>query len=134
MNEMLSWISLISGIASLVLAIVAIWFSRNVELQTRNNFTKTQEVMEQQHAKTKEVLSEIDKRAAIMEKAITESQEKLLSTVTNIINEVVIPKHPDMGTQIGMMIIDHILKNPDSSEALIKSITAMVELGQKQIK
>ena len=134
MNEILSWISLISGISSVILAVIAILFARSAETQTTNNFIKTQEVMEQQHSKTKDVLNEIDKRAAIMEKTVTESQEKLLTTITKIIDEVVIPKRPQIGEQFAMLLLQQLIKDPETAEKIIKSMTAMTELAQKAVK
>ena len=97
--------SLLSSVASLVLAVVAILMARSSERDSRANFDRTQEIMNQQYDRTKDVLSEIDKRASIVERTVSDSQTKMLTTLTTIINETVIPKRSDSGEEIGMMVM-----------------------------
>ncbi len=51
-----------------ILAIVAIQSAKSSEKEVRNNFEKTQKMMIEYETRIKEVLAEIDKKSAIIEK------------------------------------------------------------------
>ncbi|MEL6445069.1 MAG: hypothetical protein AAF089_13260 [Bacteroidota bacterium] len=123
--------SLLSSVASLVLAVVAILMARSSERDSRANFDRTQEIMNQQYDRTKDVLSEIDKRASIVERTVSDSQTKMLTTLTTIINETVIPKRSDSGEEIGMMVMQAIMSDPDAGTKIISSLMPLVEHGQR---
>lgn len=66
-------VSLVVGIVSIVLAVVAIWHS-----------TRSERLSIQYYDKTKDVLAEIDKRAAVIESSVSSTQTKLVDTVIAI--------------------------------------------------
>ena len=68
-------ITVITGVVSVVLAVFAIWIGKSSERESRRNFERTQNAMREYNDKTKEVLAEIDKRAAVIEKTVTDSQQ-----------------------------------------------------------
>ena len=95
-TSLINIISLISSIASLILAIVAIQAAKSSEKEVRDNFEKTQNMLIEYESRMKATLAEIDKKSAIIEKTVSESQKELMNTMTNIINETIIPKKQDM--------------------------------------
>lgn len=78
--------------------------------------------------KTKDVLAEIDKRAAVIERTVTESQRHLMDTMTNIINETVIPKKPDAGEQMGLQFMQQMLANPAQAGESMKGLAEIMEI------
>lgn len=66
-------LSLIVGIVSIVLALVAIWHS-----------TRSERLSIEYYDKTKEVLAEIDKKAAVIDNSVSSTQAKLVDTVIAI--------------------------------------------------
>ncbi len=69
-------------------------------------------MMADHYDKTKDVLSEVDKRAAVIEKTVAESQQQLLSTLTNLLNQTAIPTKPDIGEQLGAEFFQSMMKTP----------------------
>lgn len=121
-------ISFLASVTSLILAIVAIAAAKNSEREVRANFEKTQRVMAEYQDKTKDVLAEIDKRAAVIERTVTESQRHLMDTMTNIINETVIPKKPDAGEQMGLQFMQQMLANPDQAGESMKGLADIMQI------
>ena len=123
--------SLLSSIASLVLAIVAIQMAKSSEQASRANFDKTQELMSQQYERTKDVLAEIDKRAAVVERTVSEAQTQMLGTLTRIINETIIPQRPDAGEEFAMVMMQKLMQDPDAADKIMGSIMPLIEHGQR---
>ena len=117
--EEVTWfevLSLLASLASLVLALVAIWFARATEKEARANYQRT-----------KDVLGEIDKRAAVIETTVSESQRQLLDTMTNILNETVIPKKQDVGEMLGAQLIQALIPAMTQNPAKLKELMETVE-------
>ena len=127
-------VSLIASLVSLILAIVAIQAAKSSEREVRNNFEKTQNMMVEYESRMKDVLSEIDKKSAVIERTVSESQRELMSTMTNIINETVIPKKPDMGEELGMQFLQNMMTNPQQAGSMIEGLTPLIEMMEKQKK
>ncbi len=125
-------ISLISSIASLILAVVAIQAAKSSEKEVRDNFEKTQKMMIEYESRMKDVLSEIDKKSAIIEKTVSESQKELMNTMTNIINETVIPKKKDMGEELGMQFMTQLMTNPNQANDMMNVLLPLMEMSQKK--
>jgi hypothetical protein len=119
--------SLLSSFASLILAVVAIIAAKSSEKEVRENFQKTQELMNQFEMRTKETLAEVDKKSAVIERTVSESQQKLMDTLTNILNETIIPKKEDMGEKMGMQIIEQMMSNPEQG---MQNLTGLADLAQ----
>lgn len=125
-------ISFLASITSLILAIVAIVAAKSSEREVRANFEKTQQVMREYQERTKEVLAEIDKKSAIIERTVSESQKQLMDTMTNIINETVIPKRVDPSEQMGMQFMQQLMSNPSQSGEMMKSMGEMMRFIEQQ--
>ena len=135
-------VSLVVGIVSIVLAIVAMDSSKKAEQQSLHNFEKTQDLLTQNYEatqkmlhdnyeKTKELLAEIDKKAAVIDSVVQRNQEQMMSTITNIVNETVIPKKRDLGEEIGAQFVMGLLSNPEQAQASLNNLGALADLMQK---
>ncbi|MCV6608603.1 MAG: hypothetical protein OIF32_10350 [Campylobacterales bacterium] len=127
-------ISFVASIASLILAMVAISTARASEREVRENFEKTQKVMEDYQARTKEVLADIDKKSAIIERTVSESQKQLMDTMTNIINETVIPKEKNMGEEFGMQFMNQLMSNPSQANDMMGALEPLLKMAEQQEK
>lgn len=125
-------ISFISSLVSLVLAIVAILAAKTSESEVRQNFDKTQKMLIEYESRMKDVLAEIDKKSAVIERTVSESQRELMATMTNIINETVIPKKRDMGEEIGAQFLQSMMTNPQQANSMIQGLIPLMELMEKQ--
>lgn len=99
-------VSLVVGVVSIVLALVAIWHSTVSERKSTENYNRT-----------KDVLSEISQKAAIIEGTVNNTQEKLVDTITDIAK-------PQRETQEEMLLkamLPTILENPQMLERIIKA-------------
>ena len=139
---MMEIISLIVGIISIVLAIVAMAFSKKAEQESLRNFEKTQEllqknyestqkILQENYEKTKELLAEIDKKAAVIDSVVQRNQEQMMSTITNIVNETVIPKKRDLGEEIGAQFIMGLLSNPEQAQASLNNLGTLAQMIEK---
>jgi len=127
-------ISFLASVVSLILAVVAILAAKSSEREVRNNFEKTQQVMSEYQERTKEVLAEIDKKSAIIERTVSESQRQLMDTMTNIINETIIPKKKDMGEEFGMQFMQQMMADPSKSGDMIGMLGPLMKLAQENKK
>jgi len=126
--------SFLASIASFILAIVAISAAKSSEREVRNNFEKTQKVMSEYQERTKEVLAEIDKKSAVIERTVSESQKQLMDTMTNIINETVIPKKKDVGEEMGLQFMNQLMTNPSQSGDMMNALKSIVSMTKTQNK
>ena len=78
-------VSIISSITSIILAIFAIWFSMRVEERLKKNFLRLKDVMDNNHERTKEVLSNMDNEAESIRNTVYKSQTELQEVLTAII-------------------------------------------------
>ena len=127
MDSFFNILFLVLAVISVILAIVAITLSLYSIKESRNNYEKTRDTMADQYEKTKSVLAEIDKRATVTETKVTESQDKLLSTFTKLIDETLIPKKVDKGEQLGMWLMQTMAQNPDTAQKIIDMMTGLME-------
>lgn len=125
-------ISFLASITSLILAIVAILAAKSSEREVRANFEKTQQVMREYQDRTKEVLAEIDKKSAVIERTVSESQKQLMDTMTNIINETVIPKRVDVGEQMGMQFMQQLMSNPSQGGEMMKNFAEIMKVIEQE--
>ena len=97
-------ISLVVGIVSIVLALVAIWHSIQSERKSVENYNRT-----------KEVLAEISQKAAVIEATVSGTQVKLVDTVIAIAK----PKEETQEEKM-MNLLPNVLQNPELFERLMK--------------
>lgn len=129
--DLLAVLSLVASGASLVLAVVTIFYARASQKDARASFAETQKLMAEQYERTKGVLTEIDKRSAVTDRTVRDTQEKMLSTITTIINETVIPKKADMGEQFGLAFIQMMMQDPAKAGQVLEKMKPLVEMGRK---
>jgi len=139
--DIVTIIFLITGIASIVLAIVAMVTASASEKRGQANFERTQEMMHKHYEdtqrmmqeiydKTKNALSQIDKKAEIIENVVQRNQEHLMTTMTNLLNETVIPKKPNLGEELGMQFISSILQNPSDAKERTDMLKDLADLAK----
>ena len=137
--DALTIISLVAGIVSIVLAVVAMVTASMSEKRSQASFEKTQEMarkhyddtqkmMQEIYDKTKDALAEIDKKSTVIESVVQRNQEQLLGTMTNLLNETIIPKKADMGEQLGMQFMQSLMQNPTNAT---ESMKMLMELSDK---
>ena len=98
-------ISLAVGAVSIVLALVAIWHSIHSERKSEENYNRS-----------KDVLSEISQKAAVIEATVSGTQEKLVDTVTTIAR----PKEETQEDVLFKTFASSIMQNPQMFERLLK--------------
>ena len=124
--DSIMWFTLISSIFSIILAIVAITTSKNLERQTQNTLERTQSFMQEQYNKTKDVLAEIDKRSTITENTINESLNKILGTT----DKIVVESNQNLGDQLEFMLIQLIKQDPGRGEKIFESLKSLIAHDQ----
>ena len=135
-------VSLVVGVVSIVLAVVAMASSKKAEQQSQHNFEKTQELLKQNYEvtqkmlqenyeKTKELLAEIDKKAAVIDSVVQRNQDQMMTTLTNIVNETVIPKKPNYSEQLGVEFLKGMISNPDGMQSFIEGLNTFKEFADK---
>ncbi len=92
MDDLVAIVSIISSIFSILLAISAIWFSRRVEERLKRNFLRLKEVMDSNHDRTNEVLTNIDREAENIKLTVYKSQDDLHQTMNEIMDQCNISK------------------------------------------
>ena len=107
-------LSLLVGVVSIVLAIVAIWHSIHTERKSEENYNRT-----------KDVLSEISQKAAVIEATVSGTQEKLVDTVTAIAR----PKEETQEDVLFRTVTSSILQNPQMLERVIELTKQQKERG-----
>ena len=112
-----STVSVIIGAVSVVVAVFAIAQGAITSRDSRRNFEKT-----------RDVLAEIDKRAAITEKIVAENQRELLDTV----KKLAIPEKPDIGEEIGAEFMRALLQDPNNATELMSEIMKMAPIQEEQ--
>lgn len=114
-------LSLIVGIVSIVLAIVSMVASKRAEQQSLHNFERTQVL-----------LAEIDKKAAVIDSVVQRNQEQMMDTLTNIVNETIIPKKRNYGEEIGAQFLLGLLNgNAENAQNSINTLGALADLMEK---
>ena len=132
LNQILSWVSLFVGVAALVLSFYTIWLTRQTERETRESFQRAEDRMADHYEKLKAVLAAIETRSATTEQSVKLSQDHLLTTITNLVNETVIPKKPDMGEQIGMQFFQSFMNNPEGSTKQLEAFAGLMQIVKEQ--
>ena len=98
-------VSLVVGVVSVVLAVVAIFYSYQSESKSSDNYTRTNKA-----------LSDISQKAAVIESTVNSTQEKLVDTITDI-------ARPPRETQEEMLmrtVLPVLLKDPAMIERLME--------------
>ncbi len=97
-------LTLTIGTISITLAIVAIWYSYQAERKSTDNYNRT-----------KDVLSEISQKAAVIESTVTTTQQKLVDTIT----EIATPHRETQEEMLMKTLLPAVLQNPQIMENLM---------------
>ena len=127
-------VTVTTGVVSVVLAGFAIWLAKSSERESRANFERTQKTMRDYYEKTKDVLAEIDKRATVTEKTVTETQQQLLDTVTNLLKETAVPTKPDVGEQMGVLFFQNLMEDPEQATKKLEALQSFADETNTQQK
>lgn len=98
-------VSVIIGAVAVAVSIFALWQASEAAKESRENFEKT-----------KDVLAEIDKKAAVIEKVVAENQRELLDTV----KKLALPEKPDFGEQVGLELMRAAVQDPNMMNQFIE--------------
>jgi hypothetical protein len=120
MQDVLSWLSLIVGIGSIAISVFAIWYARTTEQESRGQFNKT-----------KDLLSEIDKRSALIERTVSDSQKDMMATITRIIDATVIPQKQNMGELFAAEMMQSLMQDPAKGAKTLKALQPFIDLAQQ---
>lgn len=77
-------LSIISSFIASVLAIVAIRFSKRTEERLKNNFKQMRNMMDLQHEKTENLMSNIEKEAEAIRSSVHGTRLELLDSIENV--------------------------------------------------
>ena len=95
-------VTVITGITSVVIAVFAIWQANQSRRESIDNYNKT-----------RDLLAEVDKRAAVIQEFVSRNQTQLLDTV----KELAIPAQPDMEQQL----LQAVTANPELMKIAIEA-------------
>lgn len=70
-----------TSIVSILLAITAIWFSLSVERRLKKNFLRLKELIELQHDRTHELMSDMHDESENIQKVVFETQAEIHETL-----------------------------------------------------
>ena len=111
-----SSISILTGVVSIAIAVIAMWISLRAERESRANYDRT-----------KDVLAQIDTKAAVVETVVKENQQQLLDTITSLL----VPNRDTMDEKMGMAILDAMMKNPQGMGPMLQQIQQLQALGNQ---
>ena len=90
---------------SIVLALVAIWHSWQSERKSNENYNLT-----------KDLLSDMSQKAAVIEATVSNTQAKLVDTIT----EIAKPKQDSQEEMLMNALLPMLMQNPEALERLIR--------------
>ena len=97
-------VSLVVGVVSIVLAVVAIWHSNQSERKSLDNYNRTESV-----------LAEITAKATVIENTVSNTQTKLVDTITDIAR----PRQETTEEMFMKSVVPAILQNPKLLKQLV---------------
>ena len=95
-------VALVVGAVSIVLALVAIWHSWQLERKSNENYNLT-----------KDLLSDMSQKAAVIEATVNNTQTNLVDTIT----EIAKPKQDSQEEMLMNALLPMLMQNP---EALVR--------------
>ena len=116
MENLASSISILTGVVSIAIAVIAMWISLRAERESRANYDRT-----------KDVLAQIDTKAAVVETVVKENQQQLLNTISSLL----VPNSDTADEKMGMAIIDAMMKNPQGMGPMLQQIQQLHALGNQ---
>jgi uncharacterized protein Yka (UPF0111/DUF47 family) len=114
----ITYLSIIIGTASIVLAAVAILFSVSYERRSAQNFKETQEIMRSFEDRSKVLLSDVDKKAAIIEKVVQKNQDQMMDTLLKILTETLIPQQSHVIRDSFANFVNNLSDKPENMQML----------------
>jgi predicted outer membrane protein len=126
--DLVAIVSLFASIAALAVSIYTIWLAHLSEQRMQRLFDNTHSLIGQHFEKVKDVLAEIDKRAMLIDKTVSDSQQSMLQTLTRIIDETVIPKKVDVGEQMAAAFMQSFIDDPTKAGKGLEKMLPLVEM------
>ena len=99
------FVSLVIGVVSVTLALVAIWHSTQSERKSTENYHRT-----------KEVLAEISEKSAVIANTVSNTQSKLVDTIT----EIARPTRESTDEMLIKTLLPAMLEKPELMEQFSK--------------
>jgi len=118
---MASIASIALAIVSIVLAIVAIWLGTSFERRSKENFERTQDLMNEHNDMIKNTLAQVDARTESIKETVDESNKELLNSVTSVVDRI-LPQTPDPSEQMAHLAFAKFLEDPQGFAASMETI------------
>lgn len=136
--DVLTVISLLVGVASIVLALISMKSASNSERRSQEDFEKTQKIMNEIYDKTKDLLHSIDTKSSSISVMVEKNQTQLTTLFANVLDKAIPSKDKEISkmsqddidkiikenntldsNRLAMQLLPELIKNPDSLEKLV---------------
>lgn len=136
--DVLTVISLLVGVASIVLALISMKSASNSERRSQEDFEKTQKIMNEIYDKTKDLLHSIDTKSSSISGIVEKNQTQLTTLFANVLDKAIPSKDKAISkmsqddidkiikenntldsNRLAMQLLPELIKNPDSLEKLV---------------
>lgn len=136
--DVLTVISLLVGVASIVLALISMKSASNSERRSQEDFEKTQKIMNEIYDKTKDLLHSIDTKSSSISGMVEKNQTQLTTLFANVLDKAIPSKDKAISkmsqddidkiikenntldsNRLAMQLLPELIKNPDSLEKLV---------------
>lgn len=136
--DVLTVISLLVGVASIVLALISMKSTSNSERRSQEDFEKTQKIMNEIYDKTKDLLHSIDTKSSSISGMVEKNQTQLTTLFANVLDKAIPSKDKEISkmsqddidkiikenntldsNRLAMQLLPELIKNPDSLEKLV---------------
>lgn len=136
--DVLTVISLLVGVASIVLALISMKSASNSERRSQEDFEKTQKIMNEIYDKTKDLLHSIDTKSSSISGMVEKNQTQLTTLFANVLDKAIPSKDKEISkmsqddidkiikenntldsNRLAMQLLPELIKNPDSLEKLV---------------
>ncbi|MDE0079170.1 MAG: hypothetical protein OXO50_16740 [Caldilineaceae bacterium] len=113
--------SMALSMVSIVLAIVAIWLGTSSERKSKENFERTQDLMNEHSDMIKNTLALVDARTESIKETVDESNKELLNSMTSVVDRI-LPQTPDPNEQMAHLAFAKFLEDPQGFAASMETI------------
>lgn len=136
--DVLTVISLLVGVASIVLALISMKSASNSERRSQEDFEKTQKIMNEIYDKTKDLLHSIDTKSSSISGMVEKNQTQLTTLFANVLDKAIPSKDKEISkmsqddidkiikenntldsNRLAIQLLPELIKNPDSLEKLV---------------
>ena len=110
-------VTLVVGVVSVVLAIVAIWLGSRSEKQSAENYDRT-----------KDLLAEVSQKAEVIKATVDTTQQKLVDTITDIAR----PQRESVQDKMMATLLPQMLQDPAAFQRFMEIAKQFEEKGKGQ--